>query len=100
VSFVFKMIRYDTPQEAGADLFGKLKERKIDYIALAGYLKLLPSAVVTAYRNRIVNIHPALLPKYGGKGMYGHHVHQAVIAAGDAESGVSFHIVDEVYCGW
>ena len=96
-SFVFKMIRYDTPQEAGADLFGKLKERKIDYIALAGYLNLLPSAVVTAYRNRIVNIHPALLPKYGGKGMYGHHVHEAVIAAGDAESGVSFHIVDEVY---
>ena len=75
----------------------RLKAHKIDYIALAGYLKLLPPAVVAAYQRRIVNIHPALLPKYGGKGMYGHYVHEAVIAAGDKESGVTIHVVDEIY---
>jgi len=78
-------------------LLPRLKERHIDEIALAGYLKLLPLEVVRAYRGRITNIHPALLPKYGGKGMYGHHVHEAVIAAGDRESGPTVHLVDEIY---
>ena len=96
-TFVFKGKRYATPEEAGADLLHRLQQRRIDYIALAGYLRLLPVEVVRAFRNRIVNIHPALLPKYGGKGMYGHFVHEAVIASGDKESGVSVHLVNEVY---
>ena len=96
-TFVFKPKKYPSPEAAAEDLLAKLQERKIDYIALAGYLKLLPSSVVAAYSKRIVNIHPALLPKYGGKGMYGHHVHEAVLASGDKESGVTIHLVDEIY---
>ncbi len=96
-TFVFKPKKYPSPEAAAEDLLSKLQERKIDYIALAGYLKLLPSSVVAAYSKRIVNIHPALLPKYGGKGMYGHHVHEAVLASGDKESGVTVHLVDEIY---
>lgn len=96
-TFVFKTKKYPSPEEAGRDLLGRLRERNVDYIALAGYLKLLPAELVREYRNRIVNIHPALLPKYGGKGMYGHFVHEAVIASGDKESGVSIHLVDEIY---
>jgi len=96
-TFVFKPKKYDSVENANADLLDKLKERKIDYIALAGFLKLLPTNVVKAYPRRIVNIHPALLPKYGGKGMYGHHVHEAVIAAGDSVSGPTVHLVDEIY---
>ncbi len=96
-SFVFKINKYPTPEEAGKELVGILHDHDIDYIALAGYLSLLPPEVVRAYRNRIVNIHPALLPKYGGKGMYGHHVHEAVLAAHEKESGASVHIVDEIY---
>ena len=96
-TFVFKTKKFPTPEDAGRALLDRLKEYKIDYIALAGYLRLLPIEVVREYRNRIVNIHPALLPKYGGKGMYGHFVHEAVIASGDKESGVSVHIVDEIY---
>ncbi|MEK7775162.1 MAG: phosphoribosylglycinamide formyltransferase [Candidatus Zixiibacteriota bacterium] len=81
----------------GERLLRDLQSRRIDYIALAGYLKLLPTVVVRTYRDKIVNIHPALLPKHGGKGMYGHHVHSAVIAAGDKESGVTIHLVNEAY---
>jgi len=74
-----------------------LKAKKIDFIVLAGFLWKVPATLVQAYPNKIVNIHPALLPKYGGKGMYGNHVHEAVIAAGDNESGITIHYVDEVY---
>ncbi|HTQ64319.1 MAG TPA: phosphoribosylglycinamide formyltransferase [Puia sp.] len=76
---------------------GELKEKKIDFIVLAGFLWKIPRALLSAYPNRIINIHPALLPKYGGKGMYGHHVHEAVIAAREKESGITIHYVDEVY---
>ena len=96
-TFVFKQKRYASPEAAADDLLAKLQERKIDYIALAGYMRLLPSSMVAAYPNRIINIHPALLPKYGGKGMYGHHVHEAVLASGDKESAVTIHLVDEIY---
>ena len=96
-TFVFKPKKYPSPEEASADLLAQLKQRQVEYIALAGYLKLLPSNVVAAFRNRIVNIHPALLPKYGGKGMFGHHVHEAVLAAGDIESGPTVHLVNEIY---
>lgn len=75
----------------------ELMERQIGFIALAGFLWQLPPALVTAFPNRIVNIHPALLPKYGGKGMYGKHVHQAVIDAKELESGITIHYVDEQY---
>jgi phosphoribosylglycinamide formyltransferase-1 len=74
-----------------------LKRRDIDWIVLAGFLWLIPESVLQAFPQRIVNIHPALLPAYGGKGMYGMKVHQAVIDAGDAESGITVHYVNERY---
>lgn len=74
-----------------------LQELKIELIVLAGFLWKVPAALVKAYPQQIVNIHPALLPKYGGKGMYGRFVHEAVIAAGERESGITIHYVDEVY---
>lgn len=74
-----------------------LKEQKIELIVLAGFLKLLPSSFVNNFRQRIINIHPALLPAYGGKGMYGINVHKAVLESGDKESGVTIHFVDETY---
>jgi phosphoribosylglycinamide formyltransferase-1 len=75
----------------------ELAEAGIDYIILAGFLWKIPALLVDAYRGRILNIHPALLPKYGGKGMYGMHVHEAVVQAGEAESGITIHEVDERY---
>lgn len=74
-----------------------LIERNIDFVALAGFLKLIPADVTKHYMGRIVNIHPALLPKYGGKGMYGLNVHRSVIEAGDAESGITIHLVNSEY---
>jgi len=74
-----------------------LKEKNIDLIVLAGFLWKIPVALIRAYPGKIVNIHPALLPKYGGKGMYGQFVHAAVIAAGEKESGITIHYVDEHY---
>ena len=74
-----------------------LSEYKIDFIALAGFLMLIPEFLVESYENRMVNIHPSLLPKYGGKGMFGHHVHQAVKEAGDSESGMTIHYVTKEY---
>ncbi len=68
-----------------------------DFIALAGYMKLVPAEVVAAFPHRIVNIHPALLPAFGGKGMYGRRVHEAVIASGAKISGATVHLVDEEY---
>ena len=75
----------------------ELKERKIDFLILAGFLWKIPAKLVEAYRGRIINIHPALLPKYGGKGMYGRYVHEAVIGAGEKETGITIHYVDELY---
>ncbi len=74
-----------------------LKELGIDFIVLAGFLWKMPAAIINSYPNKIVNIHPALLPKYGGKGMYGQRVHDAVIQAKDPISGISIHYVDELY---
>lgn len=77
-----------------------LKQRGIDYIILAGFLLLVPQNLLDAFPNRIVNIHPALLPKYGGKGMYGHNVHEAVVANHETETGITIHVVDHRYdCG-
>ena len=75
----------------------ELKENGIDFIVLAGFLWKLPAVLIKAYHGRIINIHPALLPKYGGKGMFGHQVHQAVIDNKETESGISIHYVDEQY---
>ena len=74
-----------------------LNKYKIDFIVLAGYLKKLPKELTTAFPKKIVNIHPALLPAYGGAGMYGRYVHDAVIASGDLQSGITIHYIDEVY---
>jgi formyltetrahydrofolate-dependent phosphoribosylglycinamide formyltransferase len=75
----------------------ELQAASIDYIILAGFLWKIPSALIAAFPQRILNIHPALLPKFGGKGMYGKYVHEAVLAAGDMESGITIHVVDEQY---
>jgi len=74
-----------------------LIDREIDLIILAGFLWLIPEYLVSAFPDRIVNIHPALLPKFGGKGMYGSRVHEAVIAQGESESGITIHYVNEKY---
>lgn len=75
----------------------ELKQAGIDFIVLAGFLWKIPDALIQAYPRKIINIHPALLPNYGGKGMYGNFVHEAVIAAGDKESGITIHYVDGHY---
>jgi len=82
---------------ADENLLELLTSHGVDIIALAGYLKLLPPIVVSHYRNCIFNIHPALLPKFGGKGMYGMNVHRAVVEARETESGATIHMVDEIY---
>ena len=81
----------------GNGYLDELREQNIDFIVLAGFLWKLPAILIKAFPKRIINIHPALLPKYGGKGMYGNNVHAAVIAAGEKESGISIHYVDEHY---
>ncbi|MFC3880348.1 phosphoribosylglycinamide formyltransferase [Algoriphagus namhaensis] len=78
-------------------LLEKLKTEKIDWVILAGFLLKIPAELIRAFPDRMVNIHPALLPKYGGKGMYGAHVHEAVKAAGDSETGITIHLVNENY---
>jgi phosphoribosylglycinamide formyltransferase-1 len=75
----------------------ELKEQKIDFIVLAGFLWKIPSPLLQAYAGNIINIHPALLPGYGGKGMYGNKVHESVIGAGERESGITIHYVDDHY---
>ena len=75
----------------------ELKEKEIGFIVLAGFLWKIPAALIKAFPGSIINIHPALLPKYGGKGMYGQFVHQAVIDNKETESGITIHYVDEVY---
>lgn len=82
---------------SNAELGALLSKRRIDVVALAGYLRLVPASVTRAYRGRIVNVHPALLPEFGGPGMYGMQVHEAVLAAGAKESGVTVHFVDDDY---
>lgn len=69
----------------------------VDMLVLAGYLRLVPSEVIEAFRGRVINVHPSLLPRHGGPGMYGERVHAAVLAAGDTQSGATVHLVDEVY---
>jgi len=88
---------YDSREAFAQALLEALRAHGIELIALAGYLKLVPESVVQAYRGRIVNIHPAPLPAFGGPGMYGHHVHEAVLKCSAAVSGPTIHFVDERY---
>jgi phosphoribosylglycinamide formyltransferase-1 len=81
----------------GTAVLDLLKEHRTDWVVLAGFLLRVPAALVAAYPQRMVNIHPALLPKFGGQGMYGDRVHEAVIAAGDTQSGITIHYVNEAY---
>lgn len=83
---------YDT-----GEVLMMLQRRDTDLLVLAGFLWLVPAAVIEAYRGRIINIHPALLPRFGGKGMYGERVHRAVLDAGCSESGITIHYVNEQY---
>lgn len=91
-------------QSFGRDSFYKsdevvdyLKKKKVDMVVLAGFLWLVPSNIIDAFPKRILNIHPALLPKYGGKGMYGHHIHEAVHKAKEIKSGMTIHFVNKAY---
>ena len=88
---------YSPSKELPTDVLNYVREHKISAIILAGYLQLIPEELVTAYAGRIINIHPSLLPRYGGKGMYGHHVHQAVLAAKEERSGLTIHLVNKEY---
>ena len=82
--------------ESGA-FIGQLQSYHPALLVLAGFLLKIPQGLVQAFPQKIINIHPALLPKYGGKGMYGHHVHEAVLKNAERESGITIHYVDEVY---
>ena len=89
--------KFDSRTEFYEEVTAELEKRRIELILLAGYLLKLEPNIVQRFRGRILNIHPALLPKFGGAGMYGPNVHQAVIKAGEKESGASVHVVDEEF---
>lgn len=87
-----------TPEQlANGTVLNELQKVRPHIIVLAGFLKLLPARLIKHYRNKIINIHPALLPKFGGKGFYGRHVHEAVLNSGDKKTGITIHLVDEDY---
>lgn len=88
------VIRDNSQVADGEQMKTLMRAFQVDWIVLAGYLRLIPSELVHAFPNKIINLHPALLPRYGGKGMFGHHVHEAVIAAGEKESGITIHLVN------
>ena len=87
------------PEDAARDsaILGTLQDHGVDVVVLAGYMKMLGPAVLSRYEGRVLNVHPALLPKFGGKGMYGRRVHEAVLAAGDSITGATVHVVDSEY---
>lgn len=88
---------FDTTDAYDDAIFSALQESSIDLICLAGYMRVLGQKIIDAYRDRIMNVHPALIPSFCGKGMYGHHVHEAVIARGVKFTGATVHFVDEDY---
>ena len=90
-------IAHFNANDDGSALLALLQKSRIDLVVLAGYLKRIPPKVISEYAGRIVNIHPALLPAFGGEGMYGARVHEAVIASGAEETGVTVHLVDDDY---
>ena len=88
---------YSSDQELDKEILDVLQNQSVDLVILAGYMKKIGPMVLAAYKGRVLNIHPALLPKYGGQGMYGRNVHEAVLAAKEKVSGATIHIVDEEY---
>lgn len=96
-SVVFNPAEFDDEQDYARQLLAQLKAWNTDLIVLAGYLKKIPSEIIKSFPGRIINIHPALLPKFGGKGFYGHHVHKAVIDAGEKKSGCTVHVVTDEF---
>ncbi|MBI5216949.1 MAG: phosphoribosylglycinamide formyltransferase [Ignavibacteriae bacterium] len=90
-------LQFSSDAEFVAAMMQTLREHNNNFIVLAGYMKKLDPTIISSFKNRIINIHPALLPAYGGKGMYGMHVHEAVIANRDSVSGATVHLVDEEY---
>jgi phosphoribosylglycinamide formyltransferase 1 len=90
-------LKNKTEEELSASYLDILTKHNIHFIVLAGYLKKIPAAVIKKFSKKIINIHPALLPAYGGEGMYGMRVHEAVVNAGEKQSGMTIHFVDEVY---
>lgn len=104
-AYVFeRAAKLDVPCESftreefnSGEVLAKLQALNIDFVVLAGFLWKIPESIIEAFPNAIINIHPALLPKFGGKGMYGDHVHQAVVEAGEKESGITIHYVNEHY---
>ena len=88
---------FSDPLLFGSEILRYLEKYRVEWVVLAGYLKKIPDNVVKTYSNKIVNIHPALLPAFGGKGMYGRYVHEAVYASGMKVSGVTIHLVNEIY---
>ncbi len=86
-----------TKKDIGTESFMKFLKKHADFIVLAGFLLKIPDEMITFFPNTIVNIHPALLPKYGGKGMYGMHVHRAVVANKESQTGITIHYVNEHY---
>lgn len=93
-----KTVVIDNEQAKEGDFLAKLmRSNNIDFIVLAGYLRKIPDTFISAYQDKILNIHPALLPKFGGKGMYGMYVHQAVKDAGESKSGITIHLVNQNY---
>ncbi|PJB70157.1 MAG: phosphoribosylglycinamide formyltransferase [Armatimonadetes bacterium CG_4_9_14_3_um_filter_66_14] len=89
--------QFATAEELDLALAQTMEQRQVGLICLAGYMRMLTAALIRRFPNRIMNIHPALLPAFGGKGMYGHHVHEAVIASGAKYTGVTVHFADEEY---
>ncbi|MFA6701425.1 MAG: phosphoribosylglycinamide formyltransferase [Dysgonamonadaceae bacterium] len=92
-SYTFSKYEFDK----GNPILRTLKQYKVDFIVLAGFMIKLSTPILNEYPNKIINIHPALLPKFGGKGMYGDHVHKAVVEAGETQSGITIHYVNEHY---
>jgi len=88
---------HSSPEQLDAEILRLLLQHEVELVLLAGYLRKLGVQTLQRYRNRIINIHPALLPKFGGQGMYGAAVHEAVLAARETETGVTIHLVDEEY---
>lgn len=89
--------QFPTPEEFHDAILYELSHAKVDMIVLAGYMKKVGKPILQRFPNRVLNIHPALLPSFGGKGMYGHHVHRAVLDYGAKISGITIHLVDEAY---
>ena len=96
-AYHFSSKTHPDPAQLDQVILAGLQQHRVDLVVLAGYMKRLGEKTLSAYQGRVINIHPALLPKYGGEGMYGAHVHAAVIAAGDQETGVTIHLVDREY---